>query len=148
MNRKKYIKLILSLFALILSTAYTAFTQNPPCVGSTTFTVNPQPVGGGYAPGTVVTFCYTVSGYSQAGTNWFEGIGIDLGSGWLAGSINPVTPPNNLSGAGQWIWVANGFTFNGVYYNPGYYYDYDSNGINYNVQTLSCRGNIYESEKD
>lgn len=127
MNKKNYRKL-LSLFALILTSTFSAFAQ--PCVGNVSFTINPQPTGGGYAPGTVVTYCYTVSNYSQTGANWFEGFSIQLGPGWLPGSITPVTPPGNFGGGGgTWIWVANPFTLGGVSFGPGFFFDLNGNGI-------------------
>lgn len=102
----------------------------PPCVGTTSFTVNPQPTGGGYAPGTVVTYCYTVNNYTQAGANWLEGFNIQLGPGWITGSITPVTPPNNFGGGGgQWLWVANPFIVGGVSFGPGFFFDLNNNGI-------------------
>ena len=128
MNKKNYNKLVLSFFTIILASAISCFAQ--PCVGSTSFTINPQPTSGGYAPGTVVTYCYTVNSFSQAGTNWLEGFSIQLGPGWLPGSITPVTPPVNFGGGGgQWIWLANPFTFGGVSFGPGFFFDLNSNGI-------------------
>ena len=116
------------LFIVFLISTFSGYTQ--PCVGATSFTVNPQPTGGGYAPGTVVTYCYTVNNFSQAGTNWLEGFSIQLGPGWLPGSITPVTPPVNfVGGVGQWIWLANTFTFGGVNFGPGFFFDLNSNGI-------------------
>jgi gliding motility-associated-like protein len=132
MINDKYIKLIFRLFALLIFSAMSSLAQGPPCVGNTTFTLNPPPTSGGYSPGTVVTICYTVSGYTQAGTNWFEGMGIDLGPGWLPGSVNPVTAPSNFGGGvGQWIWLGSGFNFNGDFYDPGYYFDTDNDGITF-----------------
>jgi gliding motility-associated-like protein len=128
MNKNKYKNLLLSLFALILTSSFSAYAQ--PCVGSVSSTVNPQPTGGGYAPGTVVTYCYTVNSYTQAGTNWFEGFSIQLGPGWLPGSITPVTPPNNFGGGGgSWIWIANTFTNGGATFGPGFFFDLNNNGI-------------------
>lgn len=128
MNKKKHNRLVFSFLALILASVINAYAQ--PCVGTTSFTINPQPVGGGYAPGTVVTYCYTVNSYTQAGTNWFEGFSIQLGAGWLPGSITPVTPPNNLGGGGgQWIWIANPFTFGGTTFGPGFFFDLDNDGL-------------------
>jgi hypothetical protein len=116
------------LFIVFLISTFSGYTQ--PCVGATSFTVNPQPTGGGYAPGTVVTYCYTVNNFSQAGANWLEGFSIQLGPGWLPGSITPVTPPVNFGGGfGQWIWLANTFTFGGVNFGPGFFFDLNSNGI-------------------
>ena len=129
---KKLLNHVIGIFGclLLLSTLKVAAQ---PCVGSVNFTINPQPVGGGYAPGTVVTYCYTVNGYTQAGANWLEGFSIQLGAGWLPGSITPTTPPGNLNGGGgQWIWVANTFNVpppNVGTVGPGYFFDLNNNGI-------------------
>ncbi len=98
------------------------------CNGTITSTANPPPTGGGYSPGTVVTFCITMTGYSQAGTNWFEGFDINLGAGWV-GPPTPVTAPVNLNGGGgQWIWVNSFVAPNGQTYGPGYFFDLNNNG--------------------
>lgn len=131
MFRKRFYHLVFGLFVLISLVSFTSHAQ--PCVGSVSFTINPQPTGGGYAPGTVVTYCYTINGYTQAGVNWFEGFSIQLGAGWLPGSITPVTPPANLNGGGgTWIWVANTFNVpppNVGTVGPGYFFDLNNNGI-------------------
>jgi gliding motility-associated-like protein len=117
---------------LIAFVPFKGISQSLPCITSTTVTVNPPLVSGGYVPGTVVTFCYTLNGYTQQGNNWFEGMGIGLGAGWLAGSLNPVTAPNNFNGGtGQWIWLPNGYNYGGNFYEPGYYFDLDGDGISY-----------------
>lgn len=119
------------LFLIIGFSGFQSVAQ--PCVGSVSSTVNPQPTGGGYAPGTVVTYCYTVNNYSMSGSNWFEGFSIQLGPGWLPGSITPVTYPTNFQGGGgQWIWVSNTFVNNGVTFGPGFFFDLDMNGISQN----------------
>jgi len=128
MNKINYTSLFLVFSSLIVLCANTAFAQ--PCIGTTTFTSSTPPNAGGYLPGTIVTYCVTVSNYSQAGTNWFEGFDIELGAGWLPGSITPVTPPNNLNGGlGTWIWINNPFNINGVTLGPGYFFDNNSNGV-------------------
>ncbi|HRG58076.1 MAG TPA: PKD domain-containing protein [Bacteroidia bacterium] len=131
MRRINITKLLLGFLGLLIFNSYNLIAQ--PCVGSVSFTINPQPTGGGYAPGTVVTYCYTINNYSQAGVNWFEGFSIQLGAGWLPGSITPVTPPGNLNGGGgTWIWVANTFNVpppNVGTVGPGYFFDLNNNGI-------------------
>jgi gliding motility-associated-like protein len=125
--KRKNTKLFFIFLLLNFSLQYRAFAQ--PCVTSSSSTVNPQPTSGGYAPGTIVTFCYTINNYTQAGTNWLEGFSIQLGAGWLPGSITPVTPPGNLNGGGgTWIWVANPFNFGGVNFGPGFFFDLDGDG--------------------
>ena len=131
LQKNKYLVISLFVLGVFFISTLKALAQN--CAGSTSFTINPQPTGGGYAPGTVVTYCYTVGTFSQSGSNWFEGFSINLGPGWLPGSITPVSPPNNLSGQGQWVWVSNPFNLpggnTGAPIGPGYFYDYNNNGI-------------------
>jgi len=119
------------LYILFLIPTFSGFAQ--PCVGTSSFTINPQPISGGYAPGTVVTYCYTINNYTQAGSNWLEGFSIQLGPGWLPGSITPVTPPNNLNGGGgQWVWVPTNFVVpppNIGTVGPGFFFDLNNNGI-------------------
>ena len=79
-----------------------AFSQ---CVGTQSFTLTPPPVAGTYLPGQTVTMCYTMAGYSQAGTNWIEGFDLTLGPGWA--SVTPQSAPANCGGngtGGQWVW--------------------------------------------
>ena len=124
--------LFVSLF-LILSTI--GYSQND-CAGVPNTVVNPLPIGGGYAPGTVVQYCVTYNNWNTGfNTNWCEGFDITIGPGWVANSITPTTYPNDNSGAGQWVWIANPFNGNplssggaGNNFGPGFFYDYNSNG--------------------
>lgn len=103
------------------------------CVGTMATNPNPLPTNGSYAPGTVVQICATVSNYTQAGANWMEGFDITMGPGWVANSLTPVTPPNNINGGGgSWIWVPGTFIVSGQSFGPGYFFDLDNNGISYN----------------
>lgn len=124
---------LLTLFLFLIPLL--SFTQND-CMGTENFNVNPQPVNGGYAPGTVVEYCITYNNWNTGiGTNWFEGIDITIGPGWVANSIIPVTFPQNISGVGQWVWSPNTFNGNqfssggaGNQFGPGFFYDYNNNG--------------------
>ena len=76
--------------------------------GPTTYTLNPQPINGQYSTGTVVTMCFTMTGFGGCGSaEWFEGFDLNLGPGWT--NVSPVTPPADCGGAaggGQgWIWL-------------------------------------------
>ena len=125
-------RLFVSLF-LILSTI--GYSQND-CIGVPNTVVNPLPIGGGYAPGTVVQYCVTYNNWNTGfNTNWCEGFDITIGPGWVANSITPTTYPNDNSGVGQWVWIANPFNGNplssggaGNNFGPGFFYDYNSNG--------------------
>lgn len=93
--------------------------------GPTTYTLNPQPVNGQYSTGTVVTLCYTMTGFNGCGTaEWFEGFDLNLGPGWT--NISPVTAPADCGGAaggGQgWIWLVTNNTAVGPV-GPGYFYE-------------------------
>lgn len=99
------------------------------CAGTQTFTLTPLPVNGTYNPGQIVTLCYTMTGYTQSGTNWFEGFDLNLGPGWA--SVAPQTAPANCGGnntGGQWIWMntVTATTPPGLTVGPGYFFDLDN----------------------
>ena len=105
-----------------------AFSQ---CVGTQSFTLTPPPTAGTYLPGQTVTACYTMTGYTQAGTNWIEGFDLTLGTGWA--SITPQTAPANCGGAstgGQWVWRTSvtSTTTPVVTVGPGYFFDLNNDG--------------------
>ncbi|MGE0635668.1 MAG: PKD domain-containing protein [Bacteroidia bacterium] len=101
------------------------------CSGTQSMTANPTPLPGNtYNPGTVVTFCYTMVGYNEVGANWIDGFDLNIGAGWAAGSLTPVSPPANCGGGGgQWVW-ANSVTgtFSGATWGPGYFFDLNPDG--------------------
>jgi gliding motility-associated-like protein len=101
------------------------------CSGTQSLTANPTPLPGNtYNPGTVVTFCYTMVGYNEVGANWIDGFDLNIGAGWVPGSLTPVSPPANCGGGGgQWIW-ANTVTgaFSGATWGPGYFFDLNPDG--------------------
>ena len=105
-----------------------AFSQ---CVGTQSFTLTPPPVAGTYLPGQSVTMCYTMAGYSQAGTNWIEGFDLTLGPGWA--SVAPQSAPANCGGngtGGQWVWKTSvtSTTTPVVTVGPGYFFDLSIDG--------------------
>jgi hypothetical protein len=114
----KLINVILFVFL-----TYFGYSQ---CVGTQSFTLTPQPTSGTYLPGQTVTMCYTMVGYSQAGTNWIEGFDLTLGSGWS--SVTPQSAPANCGGnstGGQWVWRTSvtSTTTPVVTVGPGYFFD-------------------------
>jgi gliding motility-associated-like protein len=118
-------------FFFLLITKMIALAQ-PNCAGAISFTVGPAPVNGTYAPGTVVNYCFTMNGYTQANLNWLEGFDLNLGPGWLAGSITPVSPPANCNGGGgNWVWLnSSTSTIAPIQtFGPGYFFDNNGNGI-------------------
>lgn len=94
------------------------------CAGNQSFTLNPAPTNGTYEPGTVVTMCYTMSGWNGTnfGSNWIEGFGLTLGPGWA--SYAPVSPPGNCSANGTWLWETTATSAStGLTAGPGYFYE-------------------------
>jgi len=117
--------LVVILFVFI---SYFSYSQ---CNGTQSFTLTPPPSSGTYLPGQTVTACYTMNGYTQAGTNWIEGFDLTLGSGWA--SVTPQSPPANCGGAatgGQWVWKTSvtSTTTPIVTVGPGYFFDLTIDG--------------------
>jgi hypothetical protein len=101
------------------------------CAGTQSFTLTPAPSAGTYLPGQTVTLCYTMTGYSQTGTNWFEGFDLNLGAGWA--SVAPQTAPANCGGnstGGTWVWrtsiTSTATPVQTV--GPGYFFDLNNDG--------------------
>jgi hypothetical protein len=120
------IKYVITLFFISLMTL-----THSQCTGTQSFTLTPPPVGGTYQPGQTVTMCYTMVGYTQAGTNWIEGFDLTLGAGWA--SVSPQTAPANCGGnstGGQWVWKTSvtSTTTPIVTVGPGYFFDLSIDG--------------------
>jgi len=118
-------KWLLIVYLLLCNYAYSQ------CAGTQSFTLTPQPTAGTYLPGQTVTMCYTMTGYSQAGTNWIEGFDLNLGSGWA--SVTPQTAPANCGGnatGGQWVWrtTVTATTTPVATVGPGYFFDLTTDG--------------------
>ncbi len=97
------------------------------CLVESDLTVNPLPVNGMYQPGDVVNFCFTISDYVQANTNWLHGVQITYGAGWQ-GISNQVSPAP-VAGTGAWGWYnAATSSANGTNWGPGFYIDLDGDG--------------------
>jgi len=103
------------------------------CVLGATLDATPPPVNGQYQPGTLVTFCYQVSSYSQINSNWLHGVIPSFGPGWdlstfvalptttvTQGVVAPSCTPN-----GTWSWYNTPITssFSGVSYGPGFFFE-------------------------
>lgn len=94
------------------------------CAGLQTTTVNPLPINGTYAPNTTVTFCYSMNGYFQNGSNWVDGFDITLGPGWDLSTLTAISSPNSCDGGGQWGWYNSVTSSNtGQTFGPGFFYD-------------------------
>jgi hypothetical protein len=101
------------------------------CNGTQSFTLTPLPVAGTYLPGQTVTACYTMTGYTQAGTNWIDGFDLTTGAGWA--SVTPQTAPANCGGngtGGQWVWKTSvtSTTTPITTVGPGYFFDLTVDG--------------------
>ncbi|MDQ3051215.1 MAG: gliding motility-associated C-terminal domain-containing protein [Bacteroidota bacterium] len=96
-----------------------------PCVGSETMTATPLPSANGtYFPGTVVTFCYSVSNYAQSSADWIAGVVVNLGPGWDPATLQPVSAAASCDGLGVWGWYTSATgTASGLTFGPGFYYD-------------------------
>jgi hypothetical protein len=115
-------------FILFIFLTYISFGQ---CNGTQSFTLTPPPVAGTYLPGQIVTMCYTMNGYTQAGINWIEGFDLTLGPGWT--SVVPQSAPANCGGngtGGQWTWMTSvtSTTTPITTVGPGYFFDLSIDG--------------------
>jgi len=97
------------------------------CSGDITYTLDTPPsVDLTYPPNTTVELCVTMTNWNgnAQGSNWLEGFGLTLGTGWV--NVVPVTPPNDADGdaSGTWIWV-NSVTSDatGLTAGPGYFFE-------------------------
>jgi gliding motility-associated-like protein len=119
---------LLSLFLTLISVS--VFSQ---CAGNISYTLDIPPNGNNtYSPGSVVELCVTLDGWNGngQGSNWFEGFGLTLGSGWV--SSTPTLTPNDAEAdnSGDWLWV-NTVTSSqtGLTVGPGFFFEGPS-GVN------------------
>ena len=111
------------------------------CLLSSSMTVSPTPINGTYQPGTTVTFCFTVSEWSQENVNWFHGVVPIMGSNWT--NITPISSPNTCDGGGGiWDWFTNVGTPNGN--SNGFFFDGNAgpDGNPSNNFGDNCQGNV------
>ena len=94
------------------------------CLQNSSLTVSPLPVNGTYAPNTPVTFCLTISSYTQVSANWLHGVIPTFSCGWNTASIVPGNP-NEISASGQWVWQnSNTSSATGAVTGAGFYFNY------------------------
>ena len=113
------------------------------CLLSSNMTVTPLPTNGVYQAGTTVTFCFTVTEWSQENQNWFHGIVPIMGAGW--GPITPISAAATCDGGpGVWGWFTNVGTPNGN--SNGFFFDGDlfnnPNGNPADNYGDNCDGNV------
>jgi len=103
------------------------------CLVGQNLTATPQPVDGVYAPGTLVTFCYTVTDYNDAAAvNWLHGIVPVFGNGWDISTLSPQPAPATCGtgqGVGTWAWYnfpvtgQNGSSAQTTSIGPGFFFE-------------------------
>ncbi len=126
MNKDKFINYFGTVIFCFLSIVLIlknelAFSQ---CATTESFTSNPLPVNNTYPTGTTVTFCYTLIGFSQSGSNWIDGFIINFGTGWDSNSLTSVSSPASCYGWGQWGFeLADTSSASGGIFGPGFYFD-------------------------
>ncbi len=106
------------------------------CFRNGTLVVNPLPVNGTYAPGTVVNFCFHIDQWQQSNTNWLHGVQFTFGAGWNAASLTTAPPPSYSGNGGTWAYYPAGTTAtygtattaDDVLQPPGFYYNTGTGG--------------------
>src|SRR5574343_158994 len=101
------------------------------CLLNASLTATPAPVNGGYSPGQVVQFCYTITGWSQQNTNWLHGVQITMGAGWTGAITGTVPAATQQTFGGAWYYYnSSPGTVNGTAWGKGFYFDADGTGVN------------------
>jgi gliding motility-associated-like protein len=114
-------------FITLLTILFLSFTSFSQCGGDITFDLSIPPTPDAtYPPNTIVELCVTMTNWNgnAQGSNWLEGFGLTLGSGWV--TVNPTLPPNDAGAdaSGTWLWV-NSVTSDatGLTAGPGYFFE-------------------------
>lgn len=99
------------------------------CLLGANLIATPPPVNGTYGPNQTITFCYTVSDYSQVSVNWLHGVIPSFGNGWNLASLTPtVIPPScdqdPLNQPESWDFYNSVTSWNtGQTWGPGFFYE-------------------------
>ena len=108
----------LRLLAALILLSQASFSQLVPCIGTQSLTATPPPnAAGAYAPGTTVTYCYSVTDYAQSVADWIAGIHPTFGPGWDLSTLIPISSSPSCDGQGNWAWytsctgTASGITY-------------------------------------
>ncbi len=94
----------------VFNLCITNYSDPSACNIGDTLTAAPEPdtsdgnLGGFYAPGTTVQFCYDISLYKQINCNYLHGIVPSWGDCWDDSSFVEITPPASADGKGNWGW--------------------------------------------
>jgi gliding motility-associated-like protein len=131
---------------LLIAVALAGLMNNASaCLNSYTFTASPLPTNGSYACGEVVTFCFTVTSWTQQNSNWFHGLSVTLGPGWDAATLTPGTPPAACSPPGTWDWYTSVTGTAGTNIGPqgpGFFFNSGPPGIPGNNFGDNCAGAV------
>ncbi len=110
------------------------------CLQNSNLTVTPAPVNGAYLPGTTVTFCFTITSFTQVSANWLHGVIPTFGNGWNLATLT-TTPAASCSGSGTWTWYnSNTSQATGNTTGPGFYYNYPGGGAGNNYGDNNSSG--------
>jgi hypothetical protein len=110
------------------------------CLQNSTLTATPTPTAGAYLPNTTVTFCYTITTFTQVSANWLHGVIPTFGNGWDLTTLT-TTPASSCSGSGTWTWYnSNTSSTTGNVTGPGFYYNYPGGGAGNNYGDNNSAG--------
>lgn len=103
------------------------------CVITAGLTAMPTPVNNAYPPSDTVTFCFSVTEWSQTAANWFHAVVPEFGPGWDLSTLTPTVIANSCDFAGEWLWQESITGTSNVSSNvgtvgPGFVYDSDLGG--------------------
>lgn len=116
------------LSVILLTTALVSFSQ--PCVILYDTTSMPTYPSSGTIEGCeTYEFCYNLTQWNMAGSNWFHGIALSFGPGWDLATLTPTTFPGSCDGNGVWdFYLSCTGSASGITFGPGFYYDSPSGG--------------------
>jgi gliding motility-associated-like protein len=125
------------IFSLILSILFGTVLAQTPCLVTFSATmdgsvVSNQNNNGQLSCGQSYTFCFTVNTWTTTNSNWFDGIGLNFGSGWDISTLTPGPPPPTVGNSnGNWGWYnsvqgTSGANIGQV--GPGFFFDLNNDG--------------------
>ncbi|MCF8424595.1 MAG: hypothetical protein K9H41_09640, partial [Bacteroidia bacterium] len=95
------------------------------CFRNGTLVVNPLPINGQYAPGTLVNFCFHIDQFQQANVNWLHGVQFNFGAGWNLSTLVPAAVTAAAPTTGSWAYYPGGCTSTatGNFFGAGFYFN-------------------------